>query len=178
MKIEDRQKFLLILTIAVVALYASDLLLFEPLGKWWTARSHTIVTLRNEVKEGKFMLLREAGIHSQWGEMSAKTLPDNTSLAEQQVLKAFDNWSQESGATVTGITPQWKNDETNYMTLNCRVEASGDLGTLSRFVYDIEQNTMALKLDSVEFSTHDSAGQQLTLGLQLSGLALTTLKKQ
>ncbi len=48
---------------------------------------------------------------------------------------------------------------------------------MSRFVYDIEQNTMAMKLDSVEFSTHDNAGQQLTLGLQLSGLALTTLKK-
>jgi Tfp pilus assembly protein PilO len=177
MKIENRQKLLLILTIAVVALYVGDLLVFEPLGKWWKSRSDNIVTLRNQVKEGKFMLLREPSIRRQWGEMSAKTLPDNTSLAEQQVLKSFDNWSQESGATVTGITPQWKIDSTNYMTLNCRVEASGDLGTLSRFVYDIEQNTMAMKLDSVEFSTHDNAGQQLTLGLQLSGLALTTLKK-
>jgi len=177
MKIENRQKFLLILTIAVVALYVGDLLVFEPLGKWWKSRSDNIATLRNQVKEGKFMLLREPSIRRQWGEMSAKTLPNNTSLAEQQVLKSFDNWSQESGATVTGITPQWKIDSTNYMTLNCRVEASGDLGTLSRFVYDIEQNTMAMKLDSVEFSTHDNAGQQLTLGLQLSGLALTTLKK-
>jgi Tfp pilus assembly protein PilO len=177
MKIENREKFLLILTIAVVALYAGDMLVFEPLGKWWAARSHNIVTLRNRVKEGKFMLLRDASIHSQWNEMSAKTLPDNTSLAEQQLLKSFDNWSQESGATVTGITPQWKNDSTNYLTLNCRVEATGDLGTLSRFVYDIERNTIALKLDSVEFSTHDNSGQQLTLGLQFSGLALTTLKK-
>ena len=177
MKIENRQKLLLILTIAVVALYVGDLLVFEPLGKWWKSRSDNIATLRNQVKEGKFMLLREPSIRRQWGEMSAKTLPNNTSLAEQQVLKSFDNWSQESGATVTGITPQWKIDSTNYMTLNCRVEASGDLGTLSRFVYDIEQNTMAMKLDSVEFSTHDNAGQQLTLGLQLSGLALTTLKK-
>ena len=35
---------------------------------------------------------------------------------------------------------------------------------------------LALKLDSVEFSAHDNIGQQLTLGLQISGLALTTLK--
>lgn len=178
MKVEDRQRFLLILTLVIIGLCAANWLIFEPLGKWWTTRSHNIVTLRNQVKDGKFMLLRESGIRSQWGEMSAKTLPNNTSLAEQQVLRAFDNWSQDSGATVTGITPQWKNDSTNYMTLNCRVEASGDLGTLSRFVYDIEQNTMALKLDSVEFSAHDNTGQQLTLGLQLSGLALTTLNKQ
>ena len=177
MKIENRQKFLLVLTVALLALWLGNMLVFEPLGKWWTARSKNIVMLRDQVKEGKFMLQRDVSIHSQWNEMSAKTLPDNTSLAEQQVLKAFDNWSQESGATVTGITPQWKNDSTNYMTLNCRVEASGDLGTLSRFVYDIEQNTIALKLDSVELSAHDTTGQQLTLGLQLSGLALTTLKK-
>jgi hypothetical protein len=177
MKIENRQKFLLITTIAVIALYVGDLLVFEPAGRWWSSRSHAITTLRSEVRDGKIMLQREAGIRRQWGEMSAKMLPDNTSLAEQQVLRAFDNWSQESGAIVTGITPQWKDDSTNYMTLNCRVEASGDLGTLSRFVYDIEQNTVALKLDSVEFSTHDNAGQQLTLGLQLNGLALTTLKK-
>jgi Tfp pilus assembly protein PilO len=177
MKIENRQKFLLILTITLLALWLGNMLVFEPLAKWWTARSHDIATLRNQVKEGKFMVLRDANIHSQWNEMSAKTLPDNTSLAEQQVLKAFDNWSQDSGATVTGITPQWKNDSTNYMTINCRVEATGDLGTLSRFVYDIEQNTIALKLDSVELSAHDTTGQQLTLGLQISGLALTTLKK-
>ena len=31
---------------------------------------------------------------------------------------------------------------------------------------------MALKLDSVELAAHDNTGQQLTLGLQISGLAL------
>ena len=106
-----------------------------------------------------------------------------TSKGEETALFIFDGeggtiaaWAQDSGATVTGITPQWKNDTTNYLTLNCRVEATGDLGTLSRFVYDIEKGPLGLKLDSVEFSTHDNFGQQLTLGLQVSGLALTTLK--
>jgi Tfp pilus assembly protein PilO len=176
MKIENRQKFLLIVTIAVVALWLGDLLLFEPLGKWWTTRSQNITQLQKDVKHGKSLLLNESGIRNHWEEMRTNTLPANTSLAEQQLLRAFDSWSQESGATVTGITPQWKNDTTNYLTLNCRVEATGDLGTLSRFVYDIEKGPLGLKLDSVEFSAHDNFGQQLTLGLQVSGLALTTMK--
>src|ERR1700734_3775110 len=117
MKIENRQKFLLVLNIALLALWLGNMLVIEPLGKWWTARSKNIITLRDQVKEGKFMLQRDASIHSQWNEMSAKTLPDNTSLAEQEVFTAFDKWSQDSGATVTGITPQWKNDSTNYMTI-------------------------------------------------------------
>jgi Tfp pilus assembly protein PilO len=176
MKVEERQKFLLIVTIAVVALYAGNLLVFEPLGKWWSSRAKHITTLRTQVSDGKYTLARAEVTTAEWDKMRTNTLPSNTSLAEQQLLRAFNSWASESGATVTGITPQWKEDSTNYMTLNCRVEASGDLGTLSRFVYDIEKGPLGLKLDSVEFSTHDNFGQQLTLGLEVSGLALTTLK--
>ena len=82
-----------------------------------------------------------AAIRSHWDQMRTNTLPADTSLAEQQVLKAFDNWSQDSNATITGITPQWNNDATNYVTVDWRVEASGDLDTLSRFLYDIEQRS-------------------------------------
>jgi hypothetical protein len=35
---------------------------------------------------------------------------------------------------------------------------------------------MALKLESVELSAHDTVGQQLTLGLQISGLVLASKK--
>jgi len=104
--------------------------------------------------------------------MQSNALPVNSSQAEQQALRAFDNWSRYSGCELSSIMPQWKNDSTNYMTLNCRVEAKGTLGTLSQFVYSIERDPMALKLDSVELSASDNTGQQLSLGLQISGLVL------
>jgi len=103
--------------------------------------------------------------------MLANALPDSTSLAEQQMLKSLDNWAHSSGAEIASIMPQWKSDSTNYMTLNCRVEATGTLGKLSQFLYSIEKSP-ALKVDSAALSAHDSTGQQLTLGLQISGLAL------
>jgi len=52
------------------------------------------------------------------------------------------------------------------------VEAAGDLSALSRFLYDIEDGPMALKLESVNISARDDTGQQFTLGLQINGLAL------
>jgi Tfp pilus assembly protein PilO len=178
MKIENRQKFLFILTLVVLGLVVCNWVIFTPLGHWWTTRSQTIKNLRDNVKHGKSMLLNEAGIRSQWSGMLTNTLPNtlpnDQALAQHQVLNAFDSWAQESGASLTLVNSQWKNDSTNYLTLNCRVEATGDLGTLSRFVYDIEKGPLGLKLDSVEFSAHDNFGQQLTLGLQVSGLALTT----
>ena len=78
------------------------------------------------------------------------------------------------GVTVSAITPQWKHDSDDYMTFECRVDAAGDLGKLSRFLYSVERDPMALKLELVELGARDKDGQQLSLGLQLSGLVLNT----
>jgi Tfp pilus assembly protein PilO len=177
MKIENRQQFLIVLVAVAAALLLGNSVIYEPLSKWWSARSQKITQLRRQVNDGKHLVDRENGVRGQWEQMRTNTLPNNTSLAEQQVLKAFDNWSRESGAIITGIMPQWKNDSDEYTTLNCRVEVSGNLLTLSQFLYDIEKDPMALKLESVELSAHDAVGQQLTLGLQISGLVLASQKR-
>jgi len=178
MKIENRQHVLIVLVAVAAALLVGNSLIYEPLSKWWSSRSQQIVQLRKEVNDGKALLVREQGIRGHWEQMRTNTLPNNSSLAEQQVLKAFDTWARDSRATVTGIMPQWKSDSDDYQTLNCRVEASGSLATLSQFLYDIEKDPMALKLESVELSAHDTGGQQLTLGLQISGLVLNSQSKR
>jgi hypothetical protein len=174
MKIENRQQLLMALAVAAVVLFAADQVVIEPMIGWWKTRAKTVAELRSQVTNGRRLIQREAGLRARWSQMRTNTLPDNPSLAEQQTLKAFDSWARESGADVTGITPQWNNDSPDYLTLNCRLEAAGDLGTLSRFVYDLEKDPMALKLETVEFSTRDTTGQLLTLDLQISGLVLVS----
>ena len=172
MKIENRQQVLIVITIAVVGLLILDSLVFEPLAGWYGARSRQITELRAQVKNGKSLIVREKGIRGHWAEMLANTLPNKSSVADQQVISAFDRWSRDTGVEITDIMPQWKNDTDDYQTLNCRVEASGTLGALSQFLYDIEKGPLALKLDSLELNAKDTGGQTLNLGLQVSGLSL------
>ena len=172
MKIENRQQFLVVLTVAAFALLVGVNFILEPLGGWWSSRQAQLKELRTKVAEGGQLIKREAGIRSRWTEMQANALPANTSLAEQKFLTAVDSWSRGSGAEVTSLMPQWKNESTNYLTLACRVETSGNLDTLSRFLYDLEKGPMALRLDSVELSARDKEGQQMTLSTEINGLAL------
>jgi hypothetical protein len=176
MKIENRQKMLVIATLAALGLLVGDSLVFEPMVKWWSARSKEIADLRAQVKNGKSLLAREQGIRANWEQKRSNTLPDNSAVAEQQLISAFTGWSRDSGVEITGILPQWKNDADEYQTLNCRVEVAGTLTTLSQFLYFVERGPMALKLDSMELSARDTGGQQLTLGIQVSGLALVNQK--
>ncbi|HYG34118.1 MAG TPA: hypothetical protein VEC99_05010 [Clostridia bacterium] len=173
MKISNRQQLLAILAGVAVALLAADSLIITPLTKTWKVRTTRMADLRKKVADGRSLLSREEGLRSRWRQMQTNTLPDNTSQAEQQLLKAFDRWSQDSRVGILSISPQWKRDAEDYMTLECRVEAAGDLSTVSRFLYELERDPMAVRLQSVEISSRDNTGQQLALGLQVSGLVLT-----
>ena len=178
MKAENRQQFLVMLTIAVAGLYVAVNFIIQPLGGWWSSRQKQLAELREKVKDGRAMISRENAIRSHWADMQTNALPTNTSLAESELLKAVDEWSRSSGAEVTSLMPQWKTESTNYLTLTCRVETAGDLGTLSKFLYDLEKGPMALRLDSVELGARDKEGQQLTMSVELSGLALNLPAKQ
>lgn len=178
MKIENRQQFLVVLTIAAAALFVVVNFIIAPLGGWWSSRQKQIKEMRVKVTEGRQLIKREDGIRRRWEDMQANALPANTSLAESQLLKAVDEWSRSSGAEVTSLMPQWKTESTNYLTLACRVETAGNLGALSRFLYDLEKGPMALRLDAVELGTRDKEGQQMTLGVEINGLALVTKEKK
>src|ERR1700744_5188741 len=172
MKMENRQQKLVVLTVVAVALYVGVNFIFTPLQGWWSARSTQIKALDDKVKHGQALIKRETILRSRWSDMQSKALPSNTSLAEQQFLRAVDTWSHSSGVEITSLMPQWKDESTNYLTLNCRVETSGDISSLRRFLYDLEQGPMALRVDSVELGAHDNTGQQMTMGLDLNGLVL------
>lgn len=177
MKTQDRQRLLLIAAIACLALLAADRFVFDPLTAAWKNRSSEISRLRNQVADGRSLIQREGSILGRWDRMRTNMLPDNPSIAQEQVLKTLVNWAQESNVSINAITPQWKNDADEYKTLVCRVDAAGSIWSLSRFLYDIENGPLALKLESAAISSRDNSGQQLSLALQISGLALSTSKK-
>ncbi len=171
MPTNNRQQLLTFAAIGAAAFFAGDHLIFTPLTTWWKDRSARIQELRQKVESGEELVKRAPIIRSRWEDMRTNTLPASTS--EEQVSKAVEAWSRESRLGVTGVTPQWKRDAEDYSTLVCRVDAFGNIESVSRFLYDIEQSPLALKLESVELSARDNTGQQIGLGLQLSGLVLT-----
>ena len=177
MKIENRQQFLIVVVAVIVGLLVANSLIFQPLASLWSARAKQIKNLSSTVSDGKRLVSHATDTRGEWDRMRANMLPDDTAVAEQKVLKALDTWALSSRATITGIMRQWKNDSADYQTLSCRVEATGNLGMLTQFLYDIEKDPMALKLESVELSAHDTGGQVLTLALQISGLVLNPQKR-
>lgn len=173
MQIKDRQQLLVTAAIAVVVLFAGDKLVVSPLTAAWKSRHDEILKLRAQVDQGKKLLLREKGIRNYWREISSRSLTNDDSAAQQRVVQAINTWAQESRVALAGINPTWKHDSEDYSTFECHVDATGDLGQLTRFIYGAEREPLALKFQSIELGARDKEGRQLSLGLQFSGLILT-----
>ena len=180
MPTKTRQQLLVILALTAIGLFAGDRFVLKPLTNTWTARAKRIAKLKEQVEDGRRLLTRDQILRSRWNEWSRRTLTNDLSAAEQQIFNTIDRWAQETGVTITAITPlanQSRRDQESYATYDCRIDATGDMGKLSRFLYSAEREPMALKMQSVELGARDKEGQVLSLGLQISGLILNSSAK-
>ena len=176
MKIDNRQRLLAIIAIAIVGLFVLDKMVFTPLTESWKSRSERIAQLRKSIEQGSMLLQRESHTRRFWNDIRQSTLPVNASQAEKELLGAFEKWSADSGVSISSIRPQWKKGATDeYSVLECRVDAAGTLAVLAKFLFYVESSPMAVKMENIEFTTRDKNGEQIALGLLISAVRLASI---
>jgi len=177
MNLNKRQQIQAILTIAAVALFAADRLVFTPLTNSWKTRSERITKLKEQVRDGTETLKRETVLREQWERMRTNTLSSAKPEGESKMLKAFERWSKAGGVSVSSSRPQWKEAEEDYKTLECRADVGGSLSAITHFLYLVERDPLGVKVDSLELTARNNEGSQLALVIQVSGLLLNPPKK-
>jgi hypothetical protein len=169
MKIENRQQVLAVIAIAVVVLLLLDRLVITPMITGWKLRGVEIVDLQKKINAGQQLVARGPKLREKWDYMKTNSLPEET--AERKLLEAFQRWSDQSRISVTSIQPN-KRIEEDHISQECRASISGDIAALSKFLYAMEKDAMALRVESLEITSRDENGRNLTVGLTVSGLIL------
>jgi hypothetical protein len=174
METKNREKMLLITVAACVGLYLVNYLIINPLYTAWKDRQETISKLTGTISSGKTTLESAQSIEDQWNRMKTNTLSTNQTVAENQLYKAFQNWATTSRVSLVGQKPQVKDSEDpSYSNEEWHADVTGSLDQIFSFLYSVESGPIGLKVDSIELSARDDTGQQLALGLTVSGLILT-----
>jgi hypothetical protein len=169
---EQRKKLLLVVALAGVGLLLGDRVVLGPLLKSWNARQAQIAELQKRIAKGEQLVSRLRPVEGRWSEMASNALPKVTSAAEGRVLDALDRWSKAAAVNVTSVKPQWKQLDEDYSTFECHVDATGNLATLTRFLYEVERDKLAVRVEAIEIAARDKEAAQLSLGLHVSGLVL------
>jgi hypothetical protein len=176
MTTEQRLAWLKIAAVAAVSLLLLERFVLNPSIQQWKAQSQRITLLRDQVERGQLLLDRERAIRDRWDSMLRNDLPADPSAAENELIKAIARWVGESRVALTSLTPLWRPHEQGYQTLECRATATGSQPALSRFLYELEIDPLAVRLETAELAARDDKGQQLTLNTRFTALQLANQK--
>ena len=167
----NREKLLMTLAAAVFGLLIADKAVVAPLTSSWKERAKKINYLTMDVTKGRQLVARERAIRERWQEMRSRALPASRSDSESAVLNRVDEWSRAARLKPSQILPRWTAED-DHARLNCRLEATGEMEAVMRFIYDLDAELLALRVESFDLSTQDKQGRSLLLDLTLSGLEL------
>jgi len=176
MNFKSREQMLVLAALLCLGTLAADRWLITPLRALWTAREARISELEKSVNQGSALMERQEAIQQRWQYIQQNCLPKDTSIAADQVLKSVDRWKMESRLSVNSQKPQWIQKEDEYTTFELRIAAVGDLRSIVHFLYDMEKDSLPLKVEEMDVTTQDEKGAKFSLGLRFSGLRLVEKK--
>jgi hypothetical protein len=172
MNLKNRQQLLIALTVAVVGILALDKLVVSPYVDAWKARNVRIANLEESLRRGRALLERTNSLQKQWEEYQHQSLPADESVAENQVLQAVLRWTRSSRLDFNSLNPQWRDHEAGYRTFEIRANAVAALPAVTRFLYEVQTDPLAVQLEECELTAHDEKGEQVNMRVRLSGLQL------
>jgi hypothetical protein len=172
METKNREKILGIGAAAAAALWLLNLLVISPMTDAWHSRSLHIAKLRKSIAEGALLIRRQDIVRGEWEHMQTNALSSNPTIAERELFTAFDRWVGASGVTEGSFRPQLRDSDTNYTTVECRADVTGDAQTILKFLYEMEKDPLGVRMESCELTSKDDNGRQLALGMDLSGLII------
>ncbi len=157
---------------AVVGLFLLDRVIITPAFASWKAQGERLTELREQVQRGRQLVAREKSLRTRWEEMQRTDMPEDISLAENEVFQAIGRWTLDSRVNFTSLVPQWRAGEERCETFECRASATGDQATLGKLLYEIETDPLPAHVEECEISARDAKGTQLTMTMRFSFVRL------
>lgn len=180
-----REKLLLTFALLAVVILAGDRLVLGPLINSWQTRAANIIQLERNVDYGNDLLPREKSNTKKWKRYWEGNLNSTNSIAEDEVLRAIETWTDDSRILLTSIKPQWQNHEYeflgneiaenktySYRTYDVRLVAEGTMQEAVEFVHAIESDKLPLKIEQLELASREKTGKLISVSVHFTGLQL------
>lgn len=172
MGIRQRERLLIIATLACLGIFLGDRIILTPLARTWSRRSERISELKKSVEKGALLVSRRADVERRWKEIQDAGLPDDPSQVEERILSRVQEWESQSSLALSSLKPRWREPDEESKKLEIRLTASGSLDSISRFLYEAEADALPICVEDVGLTSRDRRGDNLDLNLKFSSLIL------
>ena len=117
-------------------------------------------------------ILVRRGDKEEWRTFLSANLNSTDSIAQADVLRAIENWTDDSDISVQLDKGEWRNHEDRYQTYDVRLVAEGTMQEAVEFVHAIESDKLPLKIEQLELASREKTGKLISVSVHFTGLQL------
>lgn len=172
MALTNRERLIMILAGAAVAILIADRYFLGPVLKKRSQTRQMKQTFQAEVEQAKAVLQRQKVIERRWNQMKDAGLSYKITDVEGGVFRHLEGTSQRSRFLLTSIQPERTSNEGRIGQVEFMVSGTGTLDAVTRFLWDIEMADVPVRIDSLQLGANDEDATQLSLQLKLSTVYL------
>jgi len=162
-----RERTVGILTVTVLGLLGVYQFVVDPL----LVRKHDlddqIAARRADLDRNNDLYDRSKRAGVVWSQMVTGGLRKDPSEAESVVLHSVRDWAQETGMSLTGLTPARPEKDKDFFKITVRATATGKMAEISRFLFKIQNSTIPIRVTELQINNHGKEGID-DLGVQLA----------
>jgi hypothetical protein len=170
MVLSKRERYIAIITIAVVAILILDRYVVTPFMDAGERTGLEKQSLMADMAQAENLFKRRSLMDQRWEDMRAGGLDSDASKVESQVLHAIRNWSNENRLTLSSVKPYREEGEEVLRQIMFQVAGTGTMESVCRFLWHIENASLPIRIAEVQMGSRKEDGNDMSIQMRLSAL--------
>src|SRR4051794_29356849 len=162
-----RERYIVIGTVAVVALFALDYLFLSPQFERYKALDDQINADLLQVDHNNKVFKRAKESKQKWAEMTAGALKRDASTTESQLIDSIGQWAQDARMSVS-YKPERTEKKKEFIVVTYRATCNGSMSQLRTFLLHIQRATIPIRLTDLQVSSRPEGSDNLTISMGIS----------
>jgi len=170
MAVSKRERYIIVATVAAVALFAFDRYALTPLLDRRAGAELEVQEALRRMEHASDTFAQSKRMRRMWQEMQAASLSGDTGAAESALLRALRDWSRDSGLALSSLKPERPAQEGLLPSVAVQVVGGGTMENAARFLWLVETSELPLRIEQMQIGTRKEGSDDLSLQLRLTAL--------
>lgn len=175
--ISAKEKRLLIIALAAIALLIGDKYIFSPAF----AKRNEIKAQKDsasaQLEKAQNLIRSSKSVSGRWQSYQDSGLSAEPQELESTLLRFVDETSRSCGLTLSFVQPGDTDIENGFGTLEYQISGAGSMRSVTRFLYEVETAQLPVKVESFQAGASDESGRNITVQINISALFIAPEKE-
>ena len=168
--ISSRERYIVIAAAVVVAALALDRFMLAPLLNRQTEIQARKENLQREMERVSQLFKKRQAAGARWKEMVAGGLKKSAGEAENALLHAIRDWSQDAGMSLASVRPERGAAKGRALDVVVQVSGTGSMRAVSRFLWRAQSSGLPVRVVEAQIGARREGSDDLSLQVRFSSL--------